>query len=128
MDSDAVENTTDTDIQPVKEEDNTEITEVKNRPSTSIAHPQPRAPRNGKQSPFPEKWRVDDFEAKFLNVLQAGLQKSPLKESTSSAYDPDEMFLFSQLPLIKNMSPADKMDFQIKYLQLVHSYSANNVG
>lgn len=109
---DTVENTTDTDIQHVdEEEDNTEITEIENRPSTSTAPPQPRAPRNEKQSPFPKKRRVNDLEAKFLNVQQVCLQKSPSKESTAIPSDPDEMFLLSQMFLIKNMSPANKMDF-----------------
>lgn len=41
---DTVENTTDTDIQLVDEEkDNTEITEIENRPCTSTAPPQPCA-------------------------------------------------------------------------------------
>lgn len=83
-------------------------------------------PQNEKQSPFPKKRRVDNFEAKFLNVQQVGLQKSRPKESTAIS-DSDEMFLLSQMFLIKNMSPANKMDLQMKYLQLVHSYSANNV-
>lgn len=44
-------------------------------------------------------------------------------QKTEVIRDPDEMFLLSQLPNIKKIRPHDKMDFQMKFLELVHAYS-----
>lgn len=38
--------------------------------------------------------------------------------------DTDQMFLLSQLPLIKTIKPSDKVEFQIKFMQLLQSYTS----
>ncbi|XP_022189062.2 uncharacterized protein LOC111047582 [Nilaparvata lugens] len=47
------------------------------------------------------------------------VQSAPRLENA----DPDEMFLLSQLPAVKRLNQNDKMHFQIKFLQLLQSYS-----
>nr|XP_014273858.1 uncharacterized protein LOC106679298 isoform X2 [Halyomorpha halys] len=78
-----------------------------------------------KHSQLPKKRKQDEFEKSVLDVLKLGLQQLQPKEPKKN--DPDEMFLLSQLPLIKNFDPADKMDFQIKYLNLVQSYTRRGI-
>lgn len=69
-------------------------------------------------SSLPKKRRQDQFEKEIINVLKANVQPTPDLEK-----DPDEMFLLSQLPAIKKLSQSEKMDFQIKFLQLLQTYN-----
>lgn len=80
-----------------------------------------RLRQRGGARAFLKKRNTDMFDTKLFNVLLANLRQQRLKEASSN--DPDEMLLLSQMPFIKTFSPADKMDFQIKYLQLVQSYT-----
>lgn len=78
-----------------------------------------------KTSNLPKKRKTDTFERDIINILKTNVQNS-----NSQTQDPDEMFLMSQLPIIKALPTAQKMDFQIKFIQLLQSYnyhqSANN--
>ncbi|GFU09466.1 uncharacterized protein NPIL_255161 [Nephila pilipes] len=42
--------------------------------------------------------------------------------------DPDEMFFLSQIPLIKKMTPLQKLDLQVKFLQLLQYYNESNTS
>lgn len=44
-------------------------------------------------------------------------------EQPGNAPDPVEMFLLSQLPIIRTLGPVDKVDFQRKLVTLVKSYA-----
>lgn len=71
-------------------------------------------------SRLPKKRRQDQFEKDIINVLKSNVQPAPRLELET---DPDEMFLLSQLPAIKQLSQSEKMDFQIKFIQLLQTYN-----
>lgn len=66
---------------------------------------------------LPKKRIADSSEPEIINTL-----KQNVDQPTSRMPDPVEMFLLSQIPLIKKMKPSDKLDFQVKYLKLLQSY------
>lgn len=65
-----------------------------------------------------EKKLTDDFGN--VNVPPSPPPPVELKRKTS---DPDEMFLLSQIPVIKRLNPSEKLDFQVKFMQLLQSYA-----
>lgn len=65
---------------------------------------------------MPKKRKTDNFEKEIVNILKSNVQPSV------QPHDSDEMFLLSQLPVIKALSIPQKMDFQIKFIQLLQSY------
>lgn len=71
-------------------------------------------------SRLPKKRRQDRFEQDIINVLKSNVQPTPMPDLEK---DPDEMFLLSQLPAVKQLSQSEKMDFQIKFLQLLQTYN-----
>lgn len=71
-----------------------------------------------KSSRMPKKLNHDPFERDVMNIL-----KSNVEATRANVQDPDEMFLLSQLPVIQKLSQSDKMDFQIKFIQLLQSYN-----
>lgn len=56
-------------------------------------------------SRLPKKRRQDQFEKDIINVLKSNVQPAPRLELET---DPDEMFLLSQLPAIKQLSQSEK--------------------
>ncbi|CAL1292331.1 unnamed protein product [Larinioides sclopetarius] len=56
--------------------------------------------------------KPDPFERDDLKIHQ-----------TNERQDADEMFLLSQLPHIKKMKTNNKLEFQVKFLQLIQQYS-----
>ena len=74
-------------------------------------------------SRLPKKRKSEPFERELLQVLKGNMQQESETQSPQMK-DPDEMFLLSQLPAIKMMRPSDKIEFQIKFMQLIKEYTA----
>lgn len=66
------------------------------------------------------KRKSDPFERDIINILKSNVQQTP------NCQDTDEMFLLSQIPFIRKLKPSDKLDFQIRFMQLLQSYSAHS--
>lgn len=76
-----------------------------------------------KRSRLANKRKGNQFESEVINVLKVNAENLA-KCSQSQPKDPDEMFLLSQLPLIKTLNPSQKVDFHIKFMQLLQTYIA----
>lgn len=82
-----------------------------------MAAPDSRAPRQSRK----RKYTTDPLEEEILSVIKHNVGRPP------HTTDSDEMFLLSQIPVIKKFSQADKLDFQVKFLQLVQSYAERSL-
>uniref|UniRef100_A0A146M773 BESS domain-containing protein n=1 Tax=Lygus hesperus TaxID=30085 RepID=A0A146M773_LYGHE len=63
------------------------------------------------------KSNVTEFENMLLNLVKTNVERAP------SPPDPDEMFFLSQMPHIKALSPADRLDFKMKFMELLKYYT-----
>lgn len=64
------------------------------------------------------KRKGDSFERDIVDIF-----KTNAARTTPQLPDPDEMFLLSQVPIIKQMKLSDKLDFQVRFMQLLRSYT-----
>uniref|UniRef100_A0A146L6V4 BESS domain-containing protein n=2 Tax=Lygus hesperus TaxID=30085 RepID=A0A146L6V4_LYGHE len=60
---------------------------------------------------------LDPFEKDIMNILEGNRSKIDY-----SIRDPDAMFFISHVPVIKQLNPKEKLDFQVKFMQLLQSY------
>lgn len=63
------------------------------------------------------KTTPDVFEQEVIKILKSNV------EEHAKVVDPVEMFLLSQVSQINMLSSADKLDFQVKFMQLLQSYT-----
>ncbi|XP_047120558.1 uncharacterized protein LOC124803418 [Schistocerca piceifrons] len=83
----------------------------------SVLAPETRSAENISR-PKPKKRKQDTFEDEIVKVL-----KGHLEQPTRHVPDADEMFLMSQLLVIRKLKTEDRLDFQMKFLQLLRSYT-----
>ncbi|XP_049941865.1 uncharacterized protein LOC126418893 [Schistocerca serialis cubense] len=83
----------------------------------SVLAPEPRSAENISR-PKPKKRKQYTFEDVTVKVL-----KRHLEQPARHVPDADEMFFMSQLTVIRKLKTEDKLDLQIKFLQLLRSYT-----
>lgn len=93
-----------------------ETAQESNAAETYLATRAVRASRE----PRKRRFTPDPFEREIINAMKANV---PQPQRTP---DPDEMFFLSQVPVLKRMSLSDKLDFQVKFIQLLQSYSVSS--
>ncbi|BES89250.1 Hypothetical protein NTJ_02057 [Nesidiocoris tenuis] len=62
----------------------------------------------------------DKFEKEVLGFLKTHGQREP------NVNDEDETFILSLVPTIKKFTVVDKLDFQVKFMELIQSYLMNS--